>query len=332
MATARERAPRPWGYWTEVKLQILADYLGPFLTACQSQPEVVYLDAFAGDGHGLSRVTGEKFQGSALRALEAQGRNGNRFTRLRYFEREGKAAGLEERLRADNPGRDIKVYGGDCNARLRDALDELHAVRWAPTFAFLDPDGLEVDWQTLEMLAAHKSGSKYKTELWMLFASPAFMRVLSRKDPTDEAAAQVTRLFGTDAWRPIHQMRAANELSPEESRNEFVNLMRRRLEVELGYARTHSLHLKTERGVPLYHMIFATDNEAGDRIMSSVYTAAAQTIPEMAREARERRPGAQLSLGLPSEETVSYVYEPPRPTLAEEAEAISAAGPEAAGE
>jgi hypothetical protein len=121
-------------------------------------------------------------------------------------------------------------------------------------------------------------------------------------------------------------------LTPEESRNEFVNLMRRRLEVDLGYARTHSLHLKSERGVPLYHMLFATDNEAGDRIMSSVYAAAARMIPEMAREAREQRPGAQLSLGLPSEEPVGYVYEPPRPTITEDAGAASAAGPAPAGE
>jgi three-Cys-motif partner protein len=309
----RERAPRPWGYWTEVKLQILGDYLDRFLTACQSQREVVYLDAFAGEGEGLSRVTSKVFQGSALRALEAVGHNGHRFTRLRYFERESKAAALEARLRADYPGRDIRVYGGDCNSRLRDALDGLRDVRWAPTFAFLDPDGLEVDWRTLEMLAAHKRGSKYKTELWMLFASPAPMRVLGLRNPiTADAAAQITRLFGTTAWRPIHVLRRAGALSAEEARDEFVNLMRWRLESDLGYARTHPLHLKSERGVPLYHMIFATDSEAGGRIMSSIYSAAARAIPDMAREAREHQPGAQLSLGLRNEEPVSYVYEAPR--------------------
>lgn len=313
MTAPRDRAPRPWGYWTEVKLQILGDYLDAFLTACQSQREIVYLDAFAGEGHGLSRVTGEVFQGSALRALDASSHNGHRFTRLRYFERESKAAALEARLRADYPDRDIRVYGGDCNTRLRDALDELRDVRWAPTFAFVDPDGLEVDWRTLEMLAAHKRGSKYKTELWMLFASSAPMRVLGlRKPMTADAAAQITRLFGTTDWRPIHELRRAGALSAEEARDEFVNLMRWRLESDLGYSRTHPLHLKSERGVPLYHMIFATDNKAGDRIMSSIYAAAARTIPDMAREAREHRPGAQLSLGLQSEEPVSYEYEPPR--------------------
>lgn len=314
MTASRDGAPRPWGYWTEVKLQILGDYLNAFLTACQSQKEVVYLDAFAGEGHGLSRVTGEVFQGSALRALEARGHDGHRFTRLRYLERASKAAALEARLRADYPGRDIRVYGGDCNTRLRDALDELRDVRWAPTFAFVDPDGLEVDWRTLEMLAAHKHGSKHKTELWMLFSSTAPMRVLGlRKPMTVDAAAQITRLFGTTAWRPIHELRRADELSAEEARDEFVSLMRWRLETDLGYARTHPLLLKSERGVPLYHMIFATDHEAGDRIMSSIYAVAARTIPDMAREAREHRPGAQLSLGLPSEEPVGYIYDPPRP-------------------
>jgi three-Cys-motif partner protein len=312
MSTAK--APRPWGYWTQVKLQILSDYLDPFLTACQAQSEVVYLDAFAGEGEGLSRVTGQTFKGSAVRALEAHGANANEFTRLRYFEREHKAAALEARLRTDYPGRDIKVYGGDCNDRLRDALKDLSSVRWAPTFAFVDPDGLEVDWNTLEQLARHKQGSKYKTELWLLFSSPAPMRVLGLKGEVPfEAAHQVTRLFGSDDWRPIRELRQSGSFTPDEARNEFVNLMRWRLQTVLGYRWTHPLLLKTEKGAPVYHMIFATDNEAGNRIMSSIYNKAASTIPEMAREAREHQLGAQLSLGVPDNSPVVYSYEAPSP-------------------
>jgi three-Cys-motif partner protein len=306
---ASPHAPRPWGYWTQVKLQILSDYLNPFLTACQGQDEVVYLDAFAGEGEGISRVTGETFSGSAVRALVARSVNGHQFTRLRYFERETKAAALEDKLRADHPDRDIKVYGGDCNTRLRDALSDLADVRWAPTFAFVDPDGLEVDWNTLRLLASHKHGSKYKTELWLLFSSPAPMRVLGLNKPmTDEAADQVTRLFGSEHWRPIHELRKAGILTAEEARNEFVNLMRWRLEQALGYQWTHPLLLKTEQGAPVYHMIFATDNAAGNKIMSSIYTNAASIIPDMAREAREYRPGAQMSFGVVDNSPVKYEY------------------------
>src|SRR3954462_15181151 len=81
--------PRTWGFWTEAKLSILRDYLDSFLLASQSQPERIYLDAFAGQGRGVSRVTGEAFSGSARIALEAEAGGG--FTRLYFFEREDKA-------------------------------------------------------------------------------------------------------------------------------------------------------------------------------------------------------------------------------------------------
>jgi three-Cys-motif partner protein len=107
---------RSWGYWTRAKLQMLAEYLGGFATASKGQTERVYLDAFAGEGTGLDRLTGEEFSGSARIALEAGERAG--FTRFRFFELGRKAAELEARLRADYPNRDIKVLEGDCNTTI----------------------------------------------------------------------------------------------------------------------------------------------------------------------------------------------------------------------
>src|SRR5260370_30362356 len=99
---------RPWGYWTRAKLQMLADYLAGSAPASSGQSERVYLDAFAGQGVGLDRLTGEEFPGSARIALEAGEVAG--FTKFRYFELGNRADELEQRLRADYPGRDIKVY------------------------------------------------------------------------------------------------------------------------------------------------------------------------------------------------------------------------------
>lgn len=52
-----ETPGRSWGYWTRAKLQMLADYLAGFATASKGQAERVYLDAFAGEGSGLDRLT-----------------------------------------------------------------------------------------------------------------------------------------------------------------------------------------------------------------------------------------------------------------------------------
>ncbi|MEA2188817.1 MAG: hypothetical protein QOK16_3828 [Solirubrobacteraceae bacterium] len=95
---------RSWGYWTRAKLAMLGEYLGGFATASRSQTERVYLDAFAGEGTGLDRLTGEEFHGSARIALEAG--DGAGFTRFRFFELGRKAAELEARLRTDYPNRD----------------------------------------------------------------------------------------------------------------------------------------------------------------------------------------------------------------------------------
>lgn len=311
---------RAWGFWTQAKLQMLAEYLNGFAQASKGQTERVYLDAFAGEGHGLDRMTGEKFDGSARIALDAGAGAG--FTRFRYFEMGQKAAELEQRLRVDYPGKDIKVYSGDCNAKIPEALAELAGLKWAPTFAFLDPDGMELEWQTLKALANHKRGYRktgpgkpeYKVEMWMLFPTSGIIRTLALEDAKVSEAdfARATRLYGSEEWRPIYGQRKAGELSAAEARDEYVNLMRWRLERGLRYRAAHSFELKNSKG-PLYHMIFATDNQAGTRIMSAIYDKAAKQLPEMRQEAKDRARGqGAFDFGdahLASNE--SYRYEPP---------------------
>jgi hypothetical protein len=81
---------RSWGYRTQAKLALLRDYLPAFLHASKGKAsEFVYLDAFAGEGHGTDRLTGDEFPGSARIALDIDVAGG--FTKLRYFEQASKA-------------------------------------------------------------------------------------------------------------------------------------------------------------------------------------------------------------------------------------------------
>jgi len=263
-----DRVGRSWGYWTRAKLEMLADYLAAFATASKGQSERVYLDAFAGEGAGLDRLTGESFPGSAQIALEAGDDAG--FTKFRYFEMRHRAAELQSRLRAAYPDRDIEVYEGDCNVTILEALGELAPLKWAPTFAFLDPDGMELAWDTLSALADHKRGYRppsstkpeYKVELWMLFSTSGIVRTLALDEAKvlDADVARATRLFGSDDWKPIYGLRKTAAISAAEAREEYVNLMRWRLERILGYRFTHPFELKNTKGSTLYHMIFATDS------------------------------------------------------------------------
>ena len=184
-----QRAGRSWGYWTRAKLAILDDYLPAFLQASSGRShEYVYLDAFAGEGRGVDRMTGEEFHGSSRIALKAKAPHSEaRFTRLRYFEQANRARELRSKLGSEYPHRDVKVHGGDCNLEIPRALNDLRLLRWAPTFAFIDPDGMEFEWRTLEALADHKRGYRsassakreYKIELWLLFPTQGLVRTLA---------------------------------------------------------------------------------------------------------------------------------------------------------
>ena len=64
------------------------------------------------------------------------------------------------------------MIGGDCNDEIPKALKRLSPRAWAPTFAFVDPNGMEAEWRTLEALADFRAKEKTKVELFLLFAGP----------------------------------------------------------------------------------------------------------------------------------------------------------------
>src|SRR5262245_49514960 len=154
-----------WGWWTVHKLQILQDYLQAFVTTTKYKAsERIYLDLFAGWPKNHARESSEPILGSIHRALQAD----PPFTRLALFEVPGKAEQLEAEVRSAYPNRPgIKVYPGDCNEQVQQALAELAPVNWAPTFAFVDQFDSEVSWSTLEQLSRFRRG-KTKTEMWIL--------------------------------------------------------------------------------------------------------------------------------------------------------------------
>lgn len=163
-----------WDWWSEVKLQILSDYLRGFTTAVRGRSnEAICLDLFAGSYENTRRHATGTFPGSAKIALETD----PPFTRLAFFELPEPAADLEEAIRGARPAdHRWRVFPGDCNETLPLALSWLDGVRWAPTFAFLDPRGLQVAWSTVARLAAWRADKKTKVEQWILLPEPALAR------------------------------------------------------------------------------------------------------------------------------------------------------------
>jgi len=320
----KQQERRCWGYWTRGKLDILRAYLKEFTTASKRASERIYLDLFAGGTENVDRRSGEEFAGSAEIAL---GIDNPPFTQLRFFDKEY-AEQLRNSLKNKTRGRDVEIFSEDCNDKIGKALSDLTQYNRAPTFAFIDPNGPDCHWSTLESLARFKNPeSRFKTEIWLLFADGMFTRSLLRDGNIDQDEKEkMTRMFGTEDWVYIYEARCNERLDPPDARTEYVNLMQWNIEKQLGYKWTHILQVFNEQHSPLYHLIFATDNEAGNRIMAHLYKKALEEFPRMREEAKElgkirdkeklgQKPlpglGEAGEVGSSGAEIV-YVHKPPR--------------------
>ena len=133
-----------------------------------------------------------------------------------------------------------------------------------------------------------------KVELWLLLPVDMCVRFL-RTDGGEVDPAHVglvTDMYGTEDWRHIYQARLLDKMTPSQARSEYVNLMRRRLQKVLGYRWTHALEVHNHQGRSIYHLVFATDSKAGNRIMVHLYDRALKEFPRMRKQAIDQRRGA----------------------------------------
>lgn len=251
------------------------------------------MDLFAGGVDNVRRDDEDRhFFGSAVRALDAR----PAFTHLRFFELGSNANRLRDQLAVKYPGDDrFEVIEGDCNEKLESCLSDLRAegLDRVPTFCFVDPDGLDMDWSTLRRLAQFKhQRSRTKAELLILLSHTTIPRLAGWDHAmglSNALSTSVTAFFGSDSWREIDERRQSGDLIPSEARGLYLSLFRYQLENELGYERTLTIEMGNERGNPVYVLVFATDHPAGDRIMSSVFRQAREQSAEYRAELRKRR-------------------------------------------
>lgn len=259
---------REWKPHSYEKLSILGDYLHAFALATQSAPNRVYIDAFAGDTVNVLADGDQRFPGSAETALSTE----PAFTHMRLFESDQRRSQRLQALADAHPGRDIRIINGDCNELMAPVLSGLPVA--APTFAFLDPEGMELRWSTIRQIAEHKRAhaqrtGRSKVEMWILFSSAGIVRMLgSNRSHAEEAGhpVRVARLYGAwGAWEEVWHARLEGRISPGDAKRAYVFLYMDRLAL-LGYRYLLVRPIATTRN-ELYAMVFATDHSAGSKIM-----------------------------------------------------------------
>lgn len=184
------------GRWTSTKLDILAEYLRFFTTALKEQKfELIYIDAFAGTGRCTIKISGAErtIVGSAGIALDID----PPFSRYVFIEKKPKhVRALKELLAAHPRGLRALVEEGMAHLKLREIL---RTNDWRSTrgVLFLDPYGLQCDWQMLEDIAATKA-----LDVFFLVSLPGIFRQATNdyRDADESKVEALGRFLGTDSW------------------------------------------------------------------------------------------------------------------------------------
>ena len=96
--------------------------------------------------------------------------------------------------RCEAYGARADIHAGDANAVVHDMLTKV--PRGAPAFAFLDPEGSELAWETVDAIAAHKRGQARKVEQLILFPTDMGFVRLAPDHPEMVTRILLRRFYG----------------------------------------------------------------------------------------------------------------------------------------
>lgn len=194
------------GAWTEIKLEILKDYLNFYTKALHEKKfDLLYIDAFAGTGQRTEilpsmPILQQKEQkisldGSARIALNLD----IKFDRYLFIENNPKRIKELKQLRSEFADAYIKIQNGDANKIIKEvAQKRIWDSNKFRGVIFLDPYGLEVSWDTLEAIAETKS-----LDVWYLFPISGVCRQASLdfNKMEEYKKKSLDKLFGTRDWQ-----------------------------------------------------------------------------------------------------------------------------------
>ena len=259
---------RPSGQWALEKLDYLKRYIDVFETSMRNKWRIRnYIDLLAGPGKIQIRDTAIVTLGSPLLALTTK----HPFTGYHFVDANpANAESLRVRCNAHPLSDRVNVYTGDCNIIVNEIVRELKRDEQSSlNLAFLDPEGLELEWKTIGKLASIR-----RMDLVINYPEGGLNRVMKKFfNSPDETV--VDRYFGTDAWRAIY--RNWTKTRRGSIHGQLIDLYRNQLQI-LGYREVRRsdeigdepLMRNAKRKAPLYRLLFASKHPLGDKFWHSV--------------------------------------------------------------
>jgi three-Cys-motif partner protein len=269
------------GKWSLEKLELLRKYLAGYLRVLTNQTwcrGYEYIDAFAGTGKPKTKDEQKYVDGSPRIALGLT----PSFTQYHFIEQADWRVAKLEKLRGEFPSQGIAIYHGDCNKILREEiLPQLPYSSKKRAIAFIDPFGMQFEWETMKHLAETKT-----VEVLLNFPVMAINRGVLRKHPEKIPKGSRERLdqfWGTNDWMVDLYMEDQTLFGMEtvkrpHSGREFGKVFKKRLEEIFRHCSIPIL-MSNSKNAPLYCMLFAGHNATGKRIAEDIFMRYEKTKP-----------------------------------------------------
>jgi three-Cys-motif partner protein len=259
------------GYWSEVKLDIVKKYASAYSTVISARQEIrhhAYIDAFAGAGTHISKVTREFVPGSPLNALLVE----PPFKEFHFIDLDG---GRANRLRELAPGRrDVHVYEGDCNdVLLRDVFPNVRYNQFRRALCLLDPYALNLRWEVIRT-----AGHERSIEIFLNFmVMDMNMNVLKRdrSKVRDDQAERMTAFWGDESWRDVaytEEQGLFGGVEEKTTNDALAQGFRKRLKDVAGFKYVPDpVPMRNTRGAIVYYLFFASPNATGAKIVTDIF-------------------------------------------------------------
>ena len=274
------------GQWSKEKLDLLSKYLHAYTTILVGQKrkfknwprKIHYVDGFAGAGQAIvgksrdAKAYKTYIEGSPVCALQCE----PPFDEYWFIELSPEKAQRLERLRLQFPQKKINVICGDCNDIITNQIALcIQRSRKELGFAFLDPYGLQINWETIIALANSKA-----FDVFINFSLLGFMRMLPKSyPPRDANRERLARIMGNLEWiKEVYQLSHQPTLfggdrpivRPTLRAERLALIYRDQLKQLFPYV-SDPFVMRTPWNSPIYALILASHKEVAVNIMNDIF-------------------------------------------------------------
>ena len=262
------------GDWWVLKLDIIEQYGSAYTKAFNirgRQLKKYYIDGFSGAGAHVVKRTRQQIEDSPARALKIT----PPFDGFYFIDLNGdKTAYLQTLCEGRS---DVQIINNDANSYLRTLLPTIQYRRINRALCVLDPYGLHLDWDIIELAGKSEAVDMFLNFPVMDMNRNAIWRKPERASP--EGIEHMNRYWGDESWKQATYAKSKQAgfyfVDPDDEKqpnSAIVSAFRKRLHKVAGFEFVPDpLPMINSKNAVVYYLFFASPKPVARNIITDIF-------------------------------------------------------------